>query len=174
MINPYSNCPTFTTESFQIRPLAKEDASGLFRCYNNPNAVRFMNDDNCDFGFFVETEEKMKETVGYWLDFYKKQYFTRFTIVSGATGDAIGTIEGFGGETGVLRVDICEEYEKESYLSEIFKFAKQYFHEMFQNDVLVTKAIEEATERRKALTNCGWTYIGEFRVYPGYYKIELT
>lgn len=71
-----------------------------------------MNDDNCDFSFYVDSEEKMQETIGYWISFYQKKYFVRFSIVDNATEEAVGTIEGFSGETVVLRVDICSEYEK--------------------------------------------------------------
>lgn len=46
-----------------------------------------------------------------------------------ATNKAVGTIEGFVGETGVLRVDISSDFEKESCLSEIFEFAKDNFYE---------------------------------------------
>lgn len=173
MRDPYVECPVFTTDSFTIRLVAKEDVAGLYQCYHNPTAVKFMNDDNCDFGFYVETMEQMAETIGYWIDFYKKRAFIRFSIVTSTTDEIVGTIEGFGGETGVLRVDICEEYEKQRYLSEIFNFAKDYFGELFQNDVLVTKAIEDAKERRAALTDCGWEYFGEYRNFSDYYRIEV-
>lgn len=55
-----------------------------------------MNDDNCNFGFYADSQEKMSEIIGYWLDFYKKQCFIRFSIVDNATGKAVGTVEGFG------------------------------------------------------------------------------
>lgn len=100
-----------------------------------------MNDNNCDFGFYMESEEKMQKTIEYWLGFYTKKYFIRFAIVDNATRNAVGTIEGFGGETGVLRVDILSTYERESYLSEIFDFAKENFHKLFENNYIVTKAI---------------------------------
>lgn len=171
--DPYVECPTVTTKSFTIRLITKEDSESLFHCYNDKDAVARMNDDNCDFGFYVDTKEQMSETIGYWIDFYSKRYFIRFSIVDKATGTAVGTIEGFGGETGVLRVDIASAYEKTDYLTEIFAYAKANFRELFGNKVLVTKAISSATERRKALENSGWEYIGKFRDYPDYYQITL-
>ena len=99
-MNAYLECPTIKTKSFTIRLIRKADSESLFQCYNDERAVCLMNDDNCDFGFYVESREKMLETIGYWLDFYEKQYFIRFSIVDNATDKAVGTIEGFVGETG--------------------------------------------------------------------------
>ncbi len=172
-MNAYLECPTMSTKSFTIRLIKTEDSDALFECYNDKTAVQFMNDDNCDFGFYVETKEKMLETVGYWLDFYEKQYFIRFSIVDNATGKAVGTIEGFAGETGVLRVDICSAYEKASYLSELFKVAKENFYELFGNEYIVTKALASATERRQALEDNGWEFIDMFRGFADNYRIRL-
>lgn len=172
-MNPYTKCPTVSTKSFTIRLVAPEDSAALFRCYNDKKAVELMNDDNCDFGFFVDSVEQMSKTIGYWLDFYKQQYFIRFSVVDSATNEAVGTIEGFCGETGVLRIDLASAYEKEAYISEIIGFAKERFREYFGNERLVTKAIKEAAERRKALTGDGWEYIGDFRNFPDYYMLKL-
>lgn len=172
-MNPYLECPTFATTNFTIRLINKDDGESIFKCYNDKTAVKFMNDDNCDFGFYVDSQEKMSETIGYWLDLYKKQCFIRFSIIDNATGEAVGTIEGFGGETGVLRVDIASAYEKASYLSEIFIFAKDNFHEIFENEYLVTKAISNAVERRQALKINEWEYINTFSDYQDYYKIKV-
>lgn len=170
-MNVYLECPTIKTKSFTIRLIRKEDSEQLFECYNDENAVKLMNDDNCDFGFYVETKEKMLETIGYWLDFYEKQYFVRFSIVDNALNRAVGTIEGFIGETGVLRVDISSAYEKSSYLSEIFEFARENFYDYFGNEDIVTKAIADATERRLALESGGWEFIDKYKGYNDYYKI---
>lgn len=172
-MNPYIECPVITTKSFTIRLLSEEDGKSIFKCYNDKTAVELMNDDNCDFGFYVDSQEKMSETVGYWLDFYKKQYFIRFSIVDNVTGEAIGTIEGFCGETGVLRVDIASLYEKVPYLTEIFTFAKEYFHKFFGNEYVVTKAISKALERRQALQANKWEFIDTYRGYQDYYRINV-
>ena len=173
-LNPFEECPTFTTKSFTIRLITEDDSESLFKCYNDQTAVELMNDDNCDFGFYVDSQEKMSETIGYWLDFYNKGYFIRFSIVDNATGEAIGTIEGFVGESGVLRVDIASAYEKADYLSEIFVFAKDNFHALFGNEYLVTKAISKAVERRQALEMNGWEFINTFKTYPDYYQIKVN
>ena len=172
MLNPYAECPSFATKSFTIRLVREDDSESLFTCYHDTSAVEFMNDDNCDFGFYTDSQQTMSETIGYWLDFYKKQCFIRFSIVDNATGEAVGTIEGFGAQTGVLRVDIARAYEKTPYLSEILAFAEDHFHELFANEYLVTKAVSKADERRQALINHEWEYIDTFRGYQDYYQIK--
>lgn len=171
--NPYVKCPVFETESLLLRLIQQEDSESLFTCYNDKEAVALMNDDNCDFGFYVDTKEKMAETVGYWIDFYKKGYFIRFAVVEKKTGTVVGTIEGFGGETGVLRVDLASACEKENYLKEIFDVTREKFKQVFGNEKLVTKAVPEAVERRRALENSGWNYIGTYRDFADYYEIKL-
>ena len=106
-------------------------------------------------------------------NFYREQCFIRFAIVDNSTGKAVGTIEGFGGETGVHRVDIASDYEKCAYLSEIFATVKNNFYHLFKNQYIVTKAVKNATERRQALTDCGWEFIDLFREYGDYYRIGL-
>lgn len=172
-MNPYVECPTIKTKSFKIRLIRESDRKSLFRCYNDKRAVECMNDDNCDFSFYVDSEEKMQETIGYWINFYQKKYFVRFAIVDNATEEAVGTIEGFSSETGVLRVDICSEYEKACYLSELFNFARDNFYEFFGNEYIVTKAISKALERREALANNRWESIDTYRDYRDYYRIKL-
>lgn len=172
-MNPYVECPTITTKNFTIRLIKESDSKSLFRCYNDKRAVEFMNDDNCDFGFYVDSEKKMQETIGYWINFYQKQYFIRFAIVDNVTEEAVGTIEGFSGETGVLRVDICSDYERACYLSELFNFARDNFYAFFGNECIVTKAIPQASERREALENNRWENIDTYKDYHHYYRIKL-
>lgn len=166
----YTNCPVIKTAHFVLRLVEEADADGLFACYNDMQAVKFMNDDNCDFGFYTESVDKMRETIGYWVDFYKQRCFVRFAVIDNVTDKAVGTIEGFNGDIGVLRVDICSAFEKEEYLSELFKFATDNFRGFFGNERLVTKAIPEAAERRKALENNGWSFIGKFREFEDYFE----
>ncbi len=172
-MDPYLECPVVKTAHFTLRLICPEDSGSLFRCYHDPQAVALMNDDNCDFGFYAETEEQMARTVAYWLDFYRQRCFIRFAIVDSAAGEAVGTIEGFGGETGVLRVDISSAYEKAAYLGELLAFARENFREYFGNESLVTKAVPAAAERRKALEQSGWEYIDTFRAYRDYYRVQL-
>ncbi len=169
----YEICPTTELERFTIRLIREEDAPGLFTCYHDSAAIARMNDDNCDFGFYVDTPENMANTLRYWLDFYRRKCFVRFALVDKQTGKAVGTIEGFGGDVGVLRLDLASTYETAACLCELFRFAQENFKAWFGNSTLVTKAIPSAAERRKALETCGWNYIGQFRSYSDYYQIDL-
>ena len=126
-MNPFEKCPVVETENFTIRLIELSDSKDLYQCYHDKTAVALMNDDNCDFGFYTDSEEKMAETIGYWIDFYKKGYFIRFSIVDHKTNTVVGTIEGFSGETGVLRIDIKSTYETTSNILQIISFAVQNF-----------------------------------------------
>ncbi len=169
----YTSCPITHTEHFTLRLVQPEDAPALFACYHDKAAVARMNDDNCDFGFYADTPEAMAETVAYWLRHYSWRSFVRFAIVDSATNTAVGTVEGFGGEVSVLRLDIASAYEQPAFLAELLAFARASFRAYFGNQVLVTKAIPAAAERRAALEQQGWEYIGPYRTYGDYYRIEL-
>ncbi len=171
-MDAYLRCPRFQTESFTLRLVNDADSEDLFECYNDKKAVSLMNDDNCDFGFYVESKEKMAETISYWIDFYKKKCFIRFSIVDNKSQKAVGTVEGFGGDTGVLRIDISSEYEKEDFLCELLTFARENFNAIFGNKDIVTKAIPEASERVLALKKEGWNYISSFKNFTEYYQVE--
>ncbi len=170
----YTAVPIAETPHFRLRLIVPEDAPALFACYHDQAAVALMNADNCDFGFYMDTPEQMAETVAYWLRHYAWRSFVRFAIVEKESGQAVGTIEGFGGGTGVLRLDIAAAFEQADLIAELLGFAAARFHEYFGNDELVIKAIPAAAERRQALESAGWTYIGPFRSYEHYYRIPLA
>lgn len=170
----YTACPMVQTEHFTLRLVREEDAPALFACYHDKAAVARMNGDNCDFGFYADTREQMAETVAYWLKHYGWCSFVRFAIVDRASDTAVGTVEGFGGEVGVLRLDIASRYEQQALLTELLAFARENFRAYFGNQAVVTKAAPGATERRRALAGCGWEHIGDYRGYPHYYRIELA
>lgn len=173
-MDAYLECPVFRTRMFTLRLIRPEDSDALFACYHDKAAVACMNDNNCDFGFYMETPEQMAETVAYWLDFYRRRCFIRFAVVDNAAGRAVGTVEGFGGEVGVLRIDLASAYERAAYLEELLVLAEAQFPALFGNRELVTKAAPRAAERRRALEGCGWEAIGMYRGYDDYYKVKLT
>lgn len=173
-MDAYMECPVIRTQSFTLRLVRPEDSAALFACYHDKAAVACMNDDNCDFGFYMETPEQMAETVAYWLDFYRRRCFIRFAVVDNAAGRAVGTVEGFGGEVGVLRIDLASAYERAAYLEELLVLAQARFPALFGNRALVTKAVPQAAERRRALKVCGWEAIGTYRGYDDYYKVKLV
>ncbi len=169
----YAAVPVLTTAHFTLRLVSPEDAPSLYRVYHDEAAVALMNDDNCDFGFHAATPEQMAETVAYWLRHYGWRSFVRLAILD-RTGEAIGTLEGFQGDVGVLRLDIAAEYERADLLAELLDFAHAHFRAWFGNERLVIKAVPEAAERRRALRQCGWADVGEFRGYPDYWGVSLA
>lgn len=169
-IDPYITCPSYETESFILRLIDQKDTEQLLRCYSDKSAVQLMNADNCNNDFYYPTPEQMQEAVDFWIFSYQSRYFIRLTIVDKASMEAVGTIEIFGGGIGVYRVDLIPRYEKADYLKELYRLAEKEFFHMLQNERIVTKAVDDAKERRHALTECGWNYIDQFRTYPGYYE----
>lgn len=171
MCDPYEKCPEYTADMFTLRLITPADSPALFRCYHDRQATDLMNADNCDFGFYMDTPETMARSVGCWLEAYRNRDFIRFAIVDNETESAVGTMEGFGGDTGVLRVDIASACETEACLTPLIRFARTRFRELFGNNRLVTKAIPQAACRRRALEAEGWAFIDTFRTYRDYYSV---
>lgn len=119
----YTECPKYETESFILRLVDMDDAEELLECYSDKLAVDKMNADNCTSNFYFQTVEEMKECISFWLDLYKKQCFVRFSVIEKQTQNAVGTIEIFGGEYGVLRIDLCTKYEEPKYIEELIRIA---------------------------------------------------
>lgn len=170
--DPYLQCPIFETKSFLLRFVEEKDAQPLLKCYGDLKAVQFMNADNCINNFYYPTLSEMHQAIEFWIKSYKTRWFIRFSILDKKSSEIIGTIEIFGGGIGVLRIDVTPEYEKAEFLKELYQLAEKEFFILLDNVSIVTKAIFEASERRKALIDCGWNYIDQFRVYHDYYEIK--
>lgn len=171
----YQSVPYICTGKLSFRLVAPEDTAGLLSVYSDPAAVALMNDDNCDFGFFVQSQERMAETIGYWRKHYEWRSFVRFTVIGTVTGAVLGTLEGFDGDVGVLRIDLASAFEQEWIIREILVFARHNFGRYFGNRQLVTKAIPEAQVRRRALAAAGWRETEPFRgQYPHYFAVETA
>ena len=157
MKDPYVVCPAYETDKFILRLITEEDAEGLLQCYSDKKAQRFFNADKCSGDFCMDKIEDMVRCISAWLDAYTQQEFIRFSIIDKSRSSAIGTIEMFGYvgkykvKTGILRVDVSSGYENEEDLSEIFSVCCEYFFDLFEVDMIATKAVPEAVERRNAL-----------------------
>lgn len=170
--NVYDKFNNVVTNNFTIRLLEQEDAKDLFDVYHDKDAVSLMNDDACDFGFYMDTIEQMKETVKWWIIYYEKRYFVRFSIVSKTTNKVVGTIEGFDAPECVARLDLHKDYEEVDYLCELISFIKDYFCEYFTYDLLAIKCIKKGTKRIEALKKTGFTYKGILKEkYDDYYQL---
>ncbi|MEG6613315.1 GNAT family N-acetyltransferase [Pseudoclostridium thermosuccinogenes] len=166
-LDPYVVCPTYESRRFLLRLVSLDDAEDLLKCYSNSEAQRFFNDDGCDFGYGkVDSLEKMQSNIKMWLDYYNGRHFIRFSIIDKATDKAVGTVEMFGGEPGVMRIDIMTEYEDDTLLSELIETADHFFND-FDCGCIVTKAIPEAAERIKALTKYGYAPCPKSDIWSG-------
>lgn len=175
--NPYKECPTFETEHFMIRLISEADADDLLVCYGDAEALRFFNNDNC-LGE-CDYVNHMAGMINGWLTYcYAKGEFIRLSIVDKLSQKAIGTIEIYDRKcqqtertTGILRVDIAPRYEKELFLAELFTLSCHIFFDIFHSELIITKAIPEATERILALKRAGYQP-KEIEGYEHYWAIQ--
>lgn len=156
-INPYAECPVFETGHFQLRLIRQEDASDLLTCYGDPLARPFFNADNCWDAFEYGTIAEMEDSVGKWVHAYTQGWFIRWSIIDRQTDRAVGTVEMFSGDIGVLRVDVASAYEKQPLLQELFTLAVEQFPLLFNTKQMLTKVVPQATERLQAVENAGFS-----------------
>lgn len=185
-VNVYKNCPNYENEYYMLRMTSKEDKSDLLKVYSDEKSVLFFNSDNCGGDdFHYTTEKRMEQAIEYWLWEYDRQGFVRWTIVSKATNEAIGTIEIFHREAedyftncGLLRLDIRSDYETASEIVKILKLIIEPSYTLFHCDKIATKAIASATERISALKKLGFKHSEEKLIghdgteYDSYFVLE--
>jgi len=174
MKNPYISTPTYETENLILRLVRLEDAENLLECYSDKVAVSVMNADFCTSDFYYQTIESMLSCICLWLDEYVKGAYIRFAIICKSYNKAVGTVEIFGGKFGVLRIDICSEYENENNLSELICCAVKNFYDDFSINTIYFKTNILATERIKALKNNGFTPTDEFHSGLNYFVRKKT
>lgn len=167
--NPYEKCPAYETESFRLRLVTMGDAEDLLKCYSDPAAVALMNADYCTSDFHYGTVEEMRERIRFWLEEYARGAFARLSILDRRTGEAVGTVEFFGGEYGVLRIDLRAEYERKPCISELLGLAGGRLRTDFGAKRVLVKAIPKAAERLAALKEHGYKPDGAFRPGLDYY-----
>lgn len=152
----FSNCPVLESARFQLRLIDPSDSWDLLECYSDKNSAKLFNSDNCSSDFYITNIKDMESAIKIWLECYTRKEFVRFSIVDFFTGKIIGTIEIFGKNldnknTGILRLDIKSEYEKEQYINDLMHLITVEFKTLFNLDAIVTKSIPEAKERIKVL-----------------------
>lgn len=173
MINVYDYCPIYETESFLFRLVRLEDAEALLKCYSDKETVSKMNSDYCTSDFYYTTKEEMEQCITFWLEEYEKQYYVRFAVISKTENQAVGTIEIFGGEGGVLRIDLAKEYETENNIIEITKLVIYTFSEDFGIESIKIKTVN-TPERIKWLEALGFALSKKFRPELGYHEFDIT
>ncbi len=173
MINIYANCPVYETKSFLFRLIRLEDAEALLKCYSDKATVSKMNSDYCTSDFWYTTKEEMEQCIKFWLDEYEKQYYVRFAVIPKSENQAVGTVEIFGGEAGVLRIDLAKEYETESSIIEIIKLAIHTFSKDFGIESIKIKTAN-TPERIKWLEALGFVASKNFRPELGYHEFNIS
>jgi len=168
MNEPYKNCPVLETEHFSLRLVSEADAEDLLVCYSDPKAQELFNIDNFSHICNFYTVEAMAECIGFWLTAYKQEAFVRFAIIDKSIQKAVGTIEMFGGDVGVLRVDIASPYENKVNFKELLDVCTGSFYELFDAKTMATKAIPSAVARIDVLLEAGFR-AEEFKGREHYY-----
>lgn len=169
MSNVYEICPQFENEKYLLRLVNEDDCRDLLKVYSDKKAVPFFNSDNCGGDdFHYTTESRMKEAIKYWLWEYIRQGFVRWSIIAKDTNEAIGTIELFHRDSndyftncGLLRLDLRSDYENATDIQNILSLILEPSFELFDCDKIATKAIPEAKERIKVLSNMGFVHSKE-------------
>jgi len=168
MRNPYKNCPVYETTHFLIRLIRLEDAEDLVKCYSDSKSQELFNADNCTGDFCINTADGMTVCINAWIQAYEQEEYIRFAITDKSTSEAVGTIEMFGGDTGVLRIDIASAYEESSWLEEIIDVCVTKFYDLFDVNNIATKAIPKAENRIKVLLKAGF-HLASFKGREHYY-----
>lgn len=163
-MNIYETCPIVESERFLMRLVTEDDCEDLLKVYSDLTAVPLFNGDNCNGDdFYYATYERMMQAIRFWIWSYEHGYFVRWSIVDKPSSCNIGTIElcyrvsedCYNG-CGILRLDLCSDYENETDVSEILSLIVPPAYEWFGCDRLITKAKPIADARIKVLTAMGF------------------
>lgn len=182
----YKSCPIYENEDYILRMVSQDDKSDLLKVYSDEKAVPFFNSDNCHGDdFHYTTEDRMAQAIDYWLLEYSRRSFVRWTIVSKAANEAVGTIELFHRDSsdyftncGLLRLDIRSDYETSGEIIKILELIIDPTYYLFHCDKIATKAISSATERIKALNQLGFEQSDEKivglggKIYDSYFVLK--
>jgi hypothetical protein len=179
----YESCPEFENKRFNLRFISINDCDDLLKVYSDKKAVPLFNSDNCGGDdFYYNTLERMKQALQYWKFEYDRKGFVRWSITDKRESIVIGTIELFHRDSedyfndcGLLRLDLRSDYETEANIIDILNLIEDKTYEMFECNMIATKAPAFASERIKALTELGFSptenkLIGhDGREYSSYY-----
>lgn len=172
-MNIYENCPVYETNSFRLRLVRPEDARALLVCYSDPAAVSKINSDHCTSDFYYRSVEEMEECIAFWLKEYGERKYVRFALIPRDSGSPVGTMEVFGGDFGVLRMDIAAAYDREAYIEELLRLAVLRLIRDFQIKSLKIKS-SNTPERIPLLKKYGFVPSETFYPELGYYERPAT
>lgn len=177
----YDDCPHYRGTWIYLRPIRKSDACDLLSCYSDERALPFFNSDNCKGDdFHYRNLERMSEAIAFWADAYRARCFVRWAIIDNSSANAVGTVEMLRRKSddefnnfGLLRIDLRSTHERREVITDILRIAKRYFHEAFDADRILTKAIPAADERCASLRAEGFVSLGRpILGFGDYYLLE--
>lgn len=182
----YQECPIIENERFLLRMVNEKDADALLKVYGDKKALPFFNSDNCNGNnFYCPTNDKMLETINFWLAEYKEKRYVRFAIVEKAKNIVMGTIELFNRQSndffndcGLLRLDLRYDYENSADIMDIVSLIMEPAYRLFDCTMIATKAPIYAVDRIEALKKLGFELSNEYLLghneekYDGYWFSE--
>ena len=169
MLNVFEKCPVYETKSFIFRLVELADAEALLSCYSDKENTKRFNADYCTSDFYYATVEEMIQCIQFWLDEYRKKYYVRFALISKLENHAIGTVEIFGGDFGVLRIDLAQKYDTEENFVEIVHLAIDAFSDDFGIGSIKIKT-SNISDRIECLEKLGFILSKSFRNDLGYHE----
>ena len=172
MKNVYERCPTYETQSFLLRLVKLEDAEDLLVCYSDKDNVSKFNADFCTSDFYYPTVSEMEDCIRFWLEEYQKQYYVRFSVVGKTEGKSIGTVEIFGGEAGVLRIDLSSKHNTEKSFAEILKLTIEQFIDDFEIASVKIKT-SNIPEKINCIESFGFIPSKTYRTESGYHEYNI-
>lgn len=169
----YHEFPRYETPRFLLRQIRLADAGDLLRCYNDPEAVSRMNEDDCVSGFACAALSDMEACIRFWLEEYRTGRYLRFALVDKKDSRAFGTMEIFNkgslgplSNVGMLRLDLAGAYENEETLTELFSLIHRTLYRPLGLDFMMTKAPRAASIRRELLRAWGYLPVRSKAVVP--------
>lgn len=160
----YKECPQLADETYLLRLVQDADCADLLDVYSDTKAVLLFNSDNCGGDdFHYTTMARMQQAIDFWRSEYALRYYVRFAVVDLHIGGAVGTIELFNRQAtdyfhdcGLLRLDLCSDYEAEAEITHILSLILPPAGEWFGCSWFATKVIPAAKNRIAALTKFGF------------------
>lgn len=172
MKNVYEQCPVYETESFILRLVKLDDAEDLLACYSDKDNVGKFNGDFCTSDFYFPTVSEMEDCIKFWLEEYQKQYYVRFSVVNKTDSKAIGTVEIFGGEAGVLRIDLSSKYNTEESFGEILALTIEQFIDDFKIASVKIKT-SNIPDKISCIESFGFIPSKTYRIEFGYHEYNV-
>lgn len=186
MDSVYVSCPEFENKRFKLIFIFIEDCDDLLKVYSDKKAFPLFNSDNCGGDdFYYNTHERMKQALDFWKFEYDRKSFVRWSIIDKKDNTVIGTIElshresnDYFNNCGLLRLDLKSDYETMSNIMDILKLIIDKTYQLFQCNMIATKALPIGTERIKALMELGFLHTENKLIghdgteYSSYYFIK--